>query len=1112
MKDDGAQASRRERRRAMALSHRPRRRRLRITLAVLFGVPFLALSVVIAFAAFTHIPVPVPKWVSAQIEARINAALSGRVRVGLGEDAELTIGEGFAPRIALRMVRVMQPSGLPIAVLPELEASFWPEPLMRGQLVPQRLDLDGAAVALRRLPDGRIDIDLGGGGGLSGFDFRNASRVAEAIEQVFATPALEALQGISARGVRIRLDDGRLNKVWQVSGGRFDLTQDPDRIAVTLGLDIGEQGERPARVSLRASTSKHGLDADFDADVQDVPSEDLAVQSPALAMLGLLDAPISGSLRSGLDAQGKLRRLDASLSLGAGSLSPVAGATPVPFEQASMAISYDPDRQRVDINEAHVTSKALRFGASGAVYLQEFFNGLPAGGLAQIRLSDIQADPQGVFTQPAVFSFGAVDLRLHSDPFRVDIGQMQLLDKDTRISGKGVVSASQDGWRIAFDAGIDQIGRGDLMALWPPALVPPTRAWVSENIATGELHNVRAAFRLAPGQEPRFELGYEFRDTEATLLRTLPPVRDGRGFATIFDNSHALKVEQGVIDAPEGGAVDVADSQIVVPDIRQKPARAEIRLMTRSTIPAALSVLDQPPFEFMKKAGKTPDLASGNAVAQTDLSFALVKKVDPKSIDFRVKGQLMDVRSDSIVPGKVLTSNNFSLTADREGLQIGGLGRIDGVDFDGQWSQRFAPEEKGHSQVSGYARITDAGLSSLGIHLPQGMVSGDGWGKIALDLLPGGMGRYDFVSDLKGLGMSIPAVGWSKPAPSAGRIEVAGALGKPPTVEKLSLDAPGLKASGALALSGEGMKSAQFPVLHIGNWFRGTAELIGRGAGRAPDVTIKGGNLDLRNLPDRSPGGSGETRGTKEQGSRITGRLDRVQVSDSIALTQMRGAFTTQGGLAGEFTGKINDAAPVSGQIGPAANGRTAIRLTGADAGWIAASAGLTDRAAGGQMDLTLSPVGHKSFDGILHATDVRLTDAPMLASVLSAASGIGLLHQLNGDGIVFGAVDAAFRLTPEGVSITRAAAQGAAMAVTVAGNIFPKSGQLDLEGVVSPFYFINSVGQLVSRNGEGLFAMTYTLKGTAAAPQVSVNPFTILTPGKLRDWFRKPPAVLPAQ
>ena len=42
----------------------------------------------------------------------------------------------------------------------------------------------------------------------------------------------------------------------------------------------------------------------------------------------------------------------------------------------------------------------------------------------------------------------------------------------------------------------------------------------------------------------------------------------------------------------------------------------------------------------------------------------------------------------------------------------------------------------------------------------------------------------------------------------------------------------------------------------------------------------------------------------------------------------------------------------------------------------------------------------------------------------------------------------------------------------------------------------------LVSRRGEGVFGMTYSINGPAAQPRVGVNPVSALTPGILRRIF----------
>ena len=73
-------------------------------------------------------------------------------------------------------------------------------------------------------------------------------------------------------------------------------------------------------------------------------------------------------------------------------------------------------------------------------------------------------------------------------------------------------------------------------------------------------------------------------------------------------------------------------------------------------------------------------------------------------------------------------------------------------------------------------------------------------------------------------------------------------------------------------------------------------------------------------------------------------------------------------------------------------------------------------------------------------------------------------------------------------------------------GYYYPKTKQMDLQGVISPLYVLNAVGGLFSRRGEGLIGFNYKLRGPTDAPVVSVNPLSALTPGVFRDLFRRQP------
>lgn len=180
------------------------------------------------------------------------------------------------------------------------------------------------------------------------------------------------------------------------------------------------------------------------------------------------------------------------------------------------------------------------------------------------------------------------------------------------------------------------------------------------------------------------------------------------------------------------------------------------------------------------------------------------------------------------------------------------------------------------------------------------------------------------------------------------------------------------------------------------------------------------------------------------------------------------------------------------------------------DAGAVLRDAGLSQNLYGGSFHLKLEPTGAPgTFDGELDIGDTRIRNAPVMAELLSAISVIGLLEQLGGQGISFPEVEARFRLTPRQLILTRSSAVGPSMGISLDGYYDLASQTMDMQGVLSPIYVVNFVGQLFSRKGEGLFGFNFNLRGPARAPQISVNPLSALTPGMFREIFRRPPPVV---
>ncbi len=124
--------------------------------------------------------------------------------------------------------------------------------------------------------------------------------------------------------------------------------------------------------------------------------------------------------------------------------------------------------------------------------------------------------------------------------------------------------------------------------------------------------------------------------------------------------------------------------------------------------------------------------------------------------------------------------------------------------------------------------------------------------------------------------------------------------------------------------------------------------------------------------------------------------------------------MTSDGGLSGQFRGRVNGEAPVTGTLVSTSNG-PAVRVRAEDGGAVLRAAGVFQTAHGGAMELILQATGAAgTYDGTLEIQNPRLRDAPVMAELLNLISVVGLLEQLGGEGINLGDVDARFRLTPK--------------------------------------------------------------------------------------------------
>ncbi|MEM9970011.1 MAG: AsmA-like C-terminal region-containing protein [Pseudomonadota bacterium] len=552
----------------------------------------------------------------------------------------------------------------------------------------------------------------------------------------------------------------------------------------------------------------------------------------------------------------------------------------------------------------------------------------------------------------------------------------------------------------------------------------------------------------------------------------------------IYDNRFTLVLDKGSI-----GAVDGAGSVMTVPDIEEKPARGVFDIAAKGALTDVLDVVAAPPLRLFDRIDLPRGFATGAADVSARLALPLVRAPAIDVVDYSVTGTLRDAASEVVIPDRTLTSEALSIDVSARDVTVSGPIRVDGVPATTEWRQTFG---EARSSAGGTIRLSPEALATLGVPVPGGAVSGSATALYALEIPGGGPPSVTLTSDLRGMGLRIDGLGWSKAPDARATLSLDATLGNVPEVPRFAMEAPGLALEGSLD---DGLGAVELSTLRVGNWLNASARV------ETGVLALTGGQLDLRALPELS-GGSGGS-------GRVSVDLDTLVVTDNQRLSPFRGDLTALGGgLSGDFQGRLNGGTVVRALLAPTSRG-TSVRLQANDAGGILRDANLTPNATGGTMDIVLTPVGNGqrgTYDGQFLIEGISLQDAPVMAALLDAASVVGLLQQLGGAGIRFDTVDGRFGLTPTRLSFRDVAATGASLGISANGIYDMAAGALDIEGVVSPFYFLNAFGALVSRRGEGLFGMNYSITGETARPRITVNPLSMLTPGGFRAIFRRAP------
>ena len=155
-----------------------------------------------------------------------------------------------------------------------------------------------------------------------------------------------------------------------------------------------------------------------------------------------------------------------------------------------------------------------------------------------------------------------------------------------------------------------------------------------------------------------------------------------------------------------------------------------------------------------------------------------------------------------------------------------------------------------------------------------------------------------------------------------------------------------------------------------------------------------------------------------------------------------------------------------------------------------------------GSLDFYSSKVGIRSNSN-LRIYDFKIKEVPVLTKLLTLASLQGIADLLSGEGIRFNEFEMKFNSSDSLTTIEEVYGIGPAISILMEGYI-EKNKLVSLRGTLVPATTINKVissiplvGQILvgSKTGEGVFGVSFKIKGPPKKLQTTVNPIKTLTP-----------------
>ncbi len=1116
----------------------------RITSGVLKGLAgLLVISVVFAGLLFWRLstgPMSLA-YLKEPLEAILNDSLES-VQIKIKDAVVEQTASGSVFQFRLKGLQVLGTGGEVLARAPKAAIGISSLALLRGDIVPSRLELIGPRIRLSRDKDGSISLGFSDQDGVDqdqGEAPVSAREIVDTVLEIFTAPANSGSAASYFNHVRVSeaavsLYDDNNNALWFAPETDFEFRRAEDGVVLDGSIKVAG-GQRPWQVTLNADYAKSRNTFRLNAKVSDFVPAQIAGKLAVLSEFAQVALPMTGAVSVELDRSGKVLSANARLAAGAGNVSiPELFSEPLNVASGNVNLVFDPESGVVRFADTNLIVEDNKTSLTG------FFGPNWSESTLESVAFDLQAKTSGLdgvrkaknaLVVDTVTLKGAADLAAR----RIEINQFEIAAKDSEITLQGSVQDGEKAPSIRMHGGMKNVPFPLLMKLWPKQAADGARDWLAENIIEGDIKSASIKVDLSeqdllnakndlPIPNENIDMVFDFDNIVSRYLGELPVVRGGAGVGRLRGDDFTLDVQKGhVLVGKDKQKLLISKGRFTIPKLSPKGPMSHVNVHIRGDTRNVLHVLNHQPLGYMTKFGLDPDTISGKAAVTLAMDIPLLKKLPLERVELRATAKIDGLKLPNVFSSADIDGGSLKLDVTKRSLKGRGKITLNGVPANLSWVEDFEPKGKDSSRFELNAKISAKQRRRLGIDLSDIMS-----GPTAVNVVATGSGpdiRKAHVSaNLSTAKLFFEPIGWYRSGTKGDKASMD-LVFKPGLIEFKNLDVTGSRLSlkGELVISESGrILSLNLPHVSLGRSSK--MALKGeRDKQKALALTLVASKFDVRPLLRKTLRSEGTTAKSSSAAShdenadtiRVTGRINTAyayngETAHDITFTVLSRNDEIQ---TLKINGRLADKRPLQAVIRPDEKGIRKMRIDAGNAGRVLRAANLYSKIEGGDFRLKLSLTGTGKSGarvGELKLKRFSVKNEDALKEFTNAKRDTQIGRAATGNDFEFDSLRIPFRTKGNIMQIEDALLKGAAIGASAQGTIDTRKDWINLGGTLIPAYALNSfvshvplIGDILAGGkGQGVFGVTFAVQGKVDSPRVKINPVSALAPGILRRVF----------